>query len=120
MKKTIIKTSVSFVFVFLTMVSFDTTASAVRAEGDPIAELKGRLRQIDNQTYECRHRRRGVCGYVVLDPTGGTNYLFQFPSDFQGPYPVGAYKNEQNMWVVPYTTITEGIDSDDSFTLIHF
>lgn len=120
MKKILIKTAASFVFGFLTMLSFNTKASSISAEGDPIAELKGKLRQIDSQTYECRHRRRGVCGYVVLDPTGGTNYLFQFPSDFQGPFPVGAYKNAQNMWVVPYTSITEGVDSDDSFTLIQF
>lgn len=45
MKKKLIKTAAFLVFGFLTMVWFNTTASVVHAEGDPVAELKGRLRQ---------------------------------------------------------------------------
>lgn len=114
MKKKLIKTAAFLVFGFLTMVWFNTTASAVYAEGDPIAELKGRLRQ-SNGEYTCRKKKDEVCGFIK---TGSK--LFIFPSDFAGTFPPGFYIDKNNNVVVPFNSIITFGEGEEETTFINF
>lgn len=79
--------------------------------------IRGKLKQIDPTTFECR-RRKYACGWVVIQE--GMQPSYAFPSDYTGPYPEGTFLNDEGYMENPNVTFTETVEGEEEVTYINF